>query len=263
MTDDNHGRTAEAVPLPHTQSHHADCTDSRYPKTGSEEEGPIFLDLENAAAHLRALGVRCRQGEDGLWAGKLCLHAHGGLSVDGRMRGLDPSRLGQGVESLIGLLRRTGMVPSEPAQPGTSNRGRKRVLHHRPLPRLRGKRAVAAVNRIWAFLNENALSYEQLGPWRFLICRRIYYNPPSGRIRLKGSRTYPVKGLDALTKVLVEEANNPKLGHLYPQSLRQDGLGVLVTDDPLERMWAGSIAARALALAVRSRPARGAVAQTG
>lgn len=268
MTGDNCGRTAEAVPLPHAQSHHADCTDSRYPAAGSEERGPVLLDLEDVATRLRAMGVRCRQGEDGLWAGKLCLHAHGEVSVDGRVRGLDPAHLGQGVEGFIEALRRVGMILREPKQSVSGNGGRKRggpwrLLHHRPPPRLKGKRAAVAVDRMCAFLDEHQLSYEQLGPGRFLVCRRVYYNPPSGRIRLKGHHTHAVKGFAALVRILAEEANNPKLGHLYSQSLRQDDLGVLVTDDPLERTWAGSMAARALAMAARSRPARGAVAQKG
>ncbi len=212
--------------------------------------------------------VRCRQGEDGLWAGKLCLHAHGEVFVDGRVRGLDSAHLGQGVESFIEALRRVGMIPRNPKQFASGNEGRKRgypwcLLHQGPPSRLKGKRAAVAVDRMCTFLEEHELSYEQLGSGRFLICRRVYYNPPSGRIRLKGSRTHSVKGLDALTKILVEEANNPKLSHLYPQSLRQDDLGVLVTDDPLERTWAGSLAARALAMVARSRPARGAVTQKG
>lgn len=212
--------------------------------------------------------MRCRQGEDGLWAGKLCLHAHGEVSVDGRVRGLDPAHLGHGVESFIELLRRIGLVSQEPERPASSKgdgkRGRPWRLLPRPPPRrLKGRRAELAIERMHAFLEENELGYQQLGPGRFLICGRVYYNPPSGRVRLKGSTTHPVKGLDALTKILVEEANNPKRGHLYPPSLRQDDLGVLVTDDPLERAWAGSMAARALAMAARSRPARGAVAQEG
>jgi hypothetical protein len=268
MTDNNHRPTTEAVPLPHAQPYQADCGDSRHAEAYSGKRDPVLLDLEDVATRLRALGVRCRQGEDGLWVGKLCLHAHGEVSVDGRVRGLDPAHLGQGVEGFIEALQRIGMISRGPKQSAAGNEGRKRGypwcrLHHRPSPRLKGKRAAVAVDRMCAFLDEHELSYEQLGPGRFLICRQVYYNPPSGRIRLKGSRTHPVKGFDALTKVLVEEANNPKLGHLYPQSLRQDDLAVLVTDDPLEKTWAGSIAARALAMAARSRPARGAVAQKG
>ncbi len=267
MTDDSRRATAE-VAATRDEPHHTERDNSRPGEACGEVPDLARLDLEDVADRLRVMGVRCRLGEDGLWAGKLCLHAHGEVSVDGRVRGLDPAHLGQRVEGFIEALRRIGLVPQGPERlalsKGDGKRGPPwRLLPRLPPRRLKGRRAERAIQRMHAFLEENELGYEQLGPGRFLICRRVYYNPPSGRIRLKGSRMHPVKGLDALTKVLVEEANNPKLGHLYPQSLRQDGLGVLVTDDPLERMWAGSMAARALAMATRSRPARGAVAQKG
>ncbi len=73
MTDDNHGPTTEAVLLPHAQPHHADRSDSRHAEAYSGERDSVLLDLEDVAARLRAMGVRCRNGEDGLWASKLCL----------------------------------------------------------------------------------------------------------------------------------------------------------------------------------------------
>jgi hypothetical protein len=268
MTDDNHGPTTEAaVPLSLDRPYGAG-SDNRGPVVScGRTHGPALLDLEDVAEHLRAMGVRYRLGEDGLWAGKVCLDVYGEVSTDGKVRGLNATNLGRGVQDFVELLQRIGAIPKEPPKPaarkGSGKRGCLSPFGRPVSRRLKGTRASEAVDRMCAFLDEHELSYEQLSPGRFLICRRIYYNPPSGRIRLKGSRTHPVKGFDALTKLLAEEANNPKLGHLYPPSLRQDELGVLVTDDPLERAWAGSMAARALAMAARSRPARGAVAQEG
>jgi hypothetical protein len=225
---------------------------------------PVSLDLEDAAGHLRAMGVRCRLGEDGLWAGKLCLHPCGAVSVDGRVRGLKPARLGRGMAGFVEALRQVRLIPE---QPGSRLQSKQRDHPWCRLPRvaaqrLKGRRAEQAIERMHAFLAMHALGYEQLGPGRFLICGRVYFNPPSGRVRLKGCRTHPVKGLVALAKVLAAAASTPELGHLDPpSSLWRIDPGVLTWDEPVERAWAGSLAARALAIAGRSRPARGMVAQ--
>jgi hypothetical protein len=76
MADDNHRPATEAVPLPHAQPHHAVCSDSRHAEGHGGKREPVRLNLEDVAAHLRAMGVRCRQGEDGLWAGKMAPTQH-------------------------------------------------------------------------------------------------------------------------------------------------------------------------------------------
>ncbi len=234
-----------------------------------EARDPVPRDLEAVAGGLRALGVRCRLGEGGLWAGKLCLRECGTVSIDGRVRGLDPTCFGRGVAGFVAALRQVRLIPEQPQQPASGTRDRARRCSWRRLPRatprrLKGRRAERAIERMRAFLDEHDLSYEQLGPGRFLICGRVSYNPASGRVRRKGGRTHAVKGLAALANVLAAEASDPKWHHLYPPLLRQGDPGVPIAateDEPLERVWAGTLAARAGAIAAGLRPARGAVAQ--
>ena len=262
MTDANHRAADLSSPAP---PHSVACSDNGFAEAHSGARGPTPLDLEDTVDHLRAMGVRCRLGEDGLWAGKLCLHPCGAVSIDGRVRGLDPARLGRGVAGFVEALRRVGLIPEQPVS-GPQSKQRDRPWCRLPrvaAQRLKGRRAEKAIERMHAFLAMHALGYEQLGPGRFLICERVYFNPPSGRVRLKGSRTHPVKGLVALAKVLAAAASTPELGHLDPPSPRWIDPGVLTWDEPVERAWAGSLAARALAIAGRSRPARGAVTQRG
>ena len=108
------------------------------------------------------------------------------------------------------------------------------------------------MNRFLEFLLDNGLRAERLSTGTFLVRPgRVKYNAHSGRIKVKGRKTHPVRGLAALAHILVREARDPEVGHLYPPALRTLDVASLVAglDDPLERRWAMSIARQAMAFA--------------
>src|SRR3954453_7037396 len=90
-------------------------------------------------------------------------------------------------------------------------------------------------------LDERGLQHEQLGAGRFLVEGRVFYNPTSGRIRVKGRKTHPVKGLMALAHL---QERGPPGGGMIGNSLPL----MAALRDRLELMWATSVAARAMRL---------------
>ncbi|MFL5349643.1 MAG: hypothetical protein ACJ8AT_33015 [Hyalangium sp.] len=212
----------------------------------SEGGSPVRVDLPKLARELQASGLRCRLTEDGLWAAKVGLSEHGEISLDGRVGGLSPAELGQGVEAFKDVLRRTGMLREGVALSNSRPAAKPAVWKRGPRPpssRLQGRRAEQATERFRMLLDERGLQHEQLGAGRFCVEARVFYNPPSGRIKVKGRKTYPIKGLIALAHLLAQEVSDPG-GGMVGNSLAL--MAALL--DPLERMWATSVAARAMRL---------------
>lgn len=226
-----------------------------HPETGSQAGAAgTTIDLAKLARELQSEGWRSRLSDDGLCVRKACLKEWGEISLDGRVRGLHPNQLGVGVEAFRAVLPRLYAVEdkrrSSKPRPEAKKRAQSGGSSWRRPPRLQGPRGKQATERFLLLLAACGLRAEQLKAATFLIARDVQYNTHSGRILVKGERTFSVQGLVALAYVLSQRARDPKTSHLYPPSLLTltvNSPAVLAAlEDPLERRWATSIAAKAM-----------------